>query len=268
MKIRFLLLLLMSHMLAGSYGQHAAANRGNILMIVSNPSTNKQIGIPIGAWYAEVTHPYWEFSEAGYAVHIASPEGGEIKFDAYSDPEHESRYSEYDYVSLGFKKDTSKIALTKNTIKLSTVNPGEYKAIFVCGGMGPMYTFIDNTELHNFFATFYLTGKPAAAICHGTCILLRTKLPNGKFLVDGKKWTGFAASEEQEADDFVGKKIQPFRIEDEARKMPNSKFIRARAFQPFAIADGNLITGQQQYSGAAAARLVIAELEKRRPVKR
>lgn len=233
-------------------------------MIASNPSVSKQTGWPIGVWYAEIAHPYWEFSEAGYSVDIASPDGGEIKFDAFSDPEDESKYAAFDYVSLGFKKDPAKSAILKNSIKLSQVNPSDYKAIFVCGGQGPMYTFIDNAELHKFFVDFYLTGKPTAAICHGTCILLRTKLPDGKFLVDGKKWTGFAASEEQYADNYVGLKIQPFRIEDEARKMTNSKFVVGTPFSAFAVQDGNLITGQQQNSGAAAARLVIAELEKQR----
>jgi putative intracellular protease/amidase len=33
-------------------------------------------------------------------------------------------------------------------------------------------------------------------------------------------------------------------------------------FKPFALRDGNLITGQQQYSGAAAAELVIETLGK------
>jgi pimeloyl-ACP methyl ester carboxylesterase len=125
-----------------------------------------------------------------------------------------------------------------------------------------MYTFIDNAELQKFFADFYLTGKPAAAICHGTCILLKTKLPNGKFLVEGKRWTGFASSEEEYADNYVGQKIQPFRIEDEARKMPNSRFAVGSPFSAFAVTDGNLITGQQQNSGAAAAEQVLAALEK------
>jgi pimeloyl-ACP methyl ester carboxylesterase len=118
--------------------------------------------------------------------------------------------------------------------------------------------------LHKFFVDFYLTGKPTAAICHGTCILLKTKLPNGQFLVEGKKWTGFASAEEQYADNFVGMKIQPFRIEDEARKMPNARFEVGAPFEAFAVQDGNLITGQQQNSGAAAAELVIAELERQR----
>lgn len=242
--------------------QHNAGHNGKILMIASNPSVSKQTGWPIGAWYAEVTHPYWAFTEAGYTVEIASPEGGEVRFDGFSDPEDASRYAAFDYVSLGFKKDPAKMEMMKNTLKLSAVNPDDYKAIFVCGGQGPMYTFYEDAELHRFFTNFYLTGKPAAAICHGTCILLKTKLPNGKYLVEGKRWTGFASSEEQYADNYVGMKIQPFRIEDEARKMPNSKFVTGLPFSAFAVEDGNLITGQQQNSGAAAAELVLEQLEK------
>lgn len=242
--------------------QHGVGTKGKVLLVVSNSSVSKQTGWPIGVWAAEVTHPYWEFSEAGYTVEIASPEGGEVKFDGFSDPEDASKYAAFDIISLGFKKDPSKMATLQQTKKLSSVNKDDYKAIFICGGQGPMYTFIDNPEVHKFFVDFYMTGKPAAAICHGTCILLKTKLPNGKFLVEGKRWTGFASSEEQYADNYVGMKIQPFRIEDEARRMPNSKFEVGEPFAPYAVQDGNLITGQQQNSGAAAAKLVIARLEK------
>lgn len=242
-------------------GQHNAGNNGKILMIASNPSTSTTTGWPIGVWYAELTHPYWAFTEAGYTVEIASLNGGDLYFDGFSDPEDESKYAAFDYVSLGFKKDPAKMALTKNTRKLSTVNPADYKAIFVCGGQGPMYTMYRNAEIESFFVKFYATGKPAAAICHGTCILLNARLGNGKYLVEGKRWTGFANNEENYADAYVGKKIQPFRIEDEARKMPNTRFEVAPMFAAFAIRDGNLITGQQQNSGAKAAELVLQALE-------
>jgi putative intracellular protease/amidase len=79
-------------------------------------------------------------------------------------------------------------------------------------------------------------------------------------LVRGKTWTGFANSEEDYADEFVGQRIQPFRIEDEARMIEGTNFIVSSRFKPFAVRDGNLITGQQQYSGAAAARLIIQAL--------
>ena len=249
----------------GAYAQHNAGNNGKVLMIVSNPAVSEQTGWPIGVWYSEVAHPYWEFIEAGYTVEFASPKGGEVKFDAFSDPEDESKYSAFDIISLGFKKDPTKMEMMKNTLKLSEVNPRDYKSIFVCGGQGPMYTFYNNKELHKFFADFYETGKPSAAICHGTCILLETKLSNGKKLVEGKTWTGFANSEEQYADDYVGFQIQPFRIEDKARKMPRTNFVVGDIpFDSYAVKDGNLITGQQQNSGAEAARLVVEAMEEDR----
>lgn len=261
MKKAFIFLTVLLASYYSAWAQHNAGNNGKILMIVSNPSVSKQTGWPIGVWYAEVTHPYWVFSEAGYSVDFASLDGGEIKFDGFSDPEDASKYAAFDYISLGFKKDESKMALLKNTMKLSSVDPANYKAVFICGGQGPMYTMYKNPEIEKFIADFYQTGKPTAAICHGTCVLLNTKLPNGKYLVEGKKWTGFASAEEQYADNYVGMKIQPFRIEDEARKMPNSKFVVGAPFSAFAVRDGNLITGQQQNSGAAAAELVLKALE-------
>lgn len=261
-RIYFILTLLLIGSLA--FAQHNAGNNGRILMVVSNPSVSATTGWPIGVWYAELTHPYWAFTEAGYSVDIASLDGGAIQFDGFSDPEDASQYAAFDYISLGFKKDPAKMALTKNTLKLSTVNPDNYKAIFLCGGQGPMYTWRHNTEIASFFSNFYQTGKPTAAICHGTVVLLDAKLPNGKHLAEGKRWTGFANSEENYADAYVGKKIQPFRIEDEARKMAGSKFEVGPMFDAHAVRDGNLITGQQQNSGAKAAELVLQALEEDR----
>jgi putative intracellular protease/amidase len=81
-----------------------------------------------------------------------------------------------------------------------------------------------------------------------------------KAFVDGKAWARFANSEEQYADEFVGKRIQPFWVEDEARKLTETNFVVGGRFKPHAVRDGNLITGQQQYSGKAVAQLVIEAL--------
>lgn len=71
--------------------------------------------------------------------------------------------------------------------------------------------------------------------------------------------TGFANSEEDYADRVVGRKVMPFRIEDEAQAR-GAKFVAAPAFRPHAVRDGHLITGQQQYSDRRAAELVIEVL--------
>lgn len=244
--------------------RHGGSAKGKILMVAANPSVSKQTGWPIGLWAAELTHPYLEFTSAGYEVEIVSPDGGKLEFDAYSDPEHESGYSANDLISMGFKHSQKHMALLANTRKLGETNASDYKALFIVGGQSPMYTFKGNAAVQEAVLKFYQSAKPTALVCHATTVLLETKLPNGKFLVDGKKWTGFANSEEDIADKSVGQKLQPYRIEDEARKMKNTTFVVKPAFTPHAIADGNLITGQQQVSGAEAARLVISQLENKK----
>ncbi|MGL6208942.1 MAG: type 1 glutamine amidotransferase domain-containing protein [Paracoccaceae bacterium] len=231
-----------------------------VLIIASNTGSSAITGWPVGFWWSELTHPYWTFTEAGYIVDIASPQGGDLMGDSYSDPQDASGYSADDLISLGFKLSPRHAALLQNTPAIADVDLVSYDAIFVCGGQGPMVTMIDDAALHAFTARAYELGKIVAVVCHGTCILLKTRLSNSDLLVKGKTWTGFANSEEAFADSFVGRKIQPFWIEDEAKKLPDTNFIVQSRFKPFATRDGNLITGQQQYSGTPAAELVVAAL--------
>jgi putative intracellular protease/amidase len=123
-----------------------------------------------------------------------------------------------------------------------------------------MITFRGNPKVQRLVARFHEAGKITALVCHATCALLETRLSSGELLVKGKTWTGFATSEERFADGFVGKRIQPFWIEDEARRIEGTNFVVDQMFREFAVRDGLLVTGQQQYSGAAAARLVVEAL--------
>lgn len=231
-----------------------------VLLIAANPGVSPTTGWPIGFWWAELTHPYWIFTEAGYEVEIVSPAGGDLVADGYSDPEDASGYSAHDLISLGFKSSAAHAGLLRGTRSIAGVDPTAYDAVFVAGGQSPMVTMIDDAALHAFVARAHEAGRILAIVCHGTCILLKTRLSNGDLLVKGKTWTGFANSEEAFADGFVGRRIQPFWIEDEAKALPGTNFVVGSMFKPFAIRDGNLITGQQQYSGAAVADLVVQAL--------
>ena len=234
--------------------------RKKILMVVANASTSRTTGWPVGFWWAELTHPYWTFTEAGCDVEIRSPAGGDLSADGYSDPEDASGYSAYDILSLGFKKSPRHLALLKDTRSVEEVDPAGYDAIFFVGGQSPMITFRGNSGLERLVARFYESGRITALVCHATCLLLDTRLSGGELLVKGRTWTGFASSEERFADGFVGKRIQPFWIEEEARKIEGTNFVVDQMFREFAVRDGLLVTGQQQYSGAAAARLVVEAL--------
>ena len=241
---------------------HGMTAKGTILMVASSPAVSGQTGWPIGFWAAELTHPLHVFQEAGYEVDLASTEGGEVLMDAYSDPTDESGYAAHDVISLGYMQQDWFNDLLKNTAPLDQVDAANYDAIFLVGGQGPMYTFKENEQLQKMFSSFFEAGKPCGAVCHSTTLLLDTRTTNGDLLVNGKTWTGFANSEEDFADQAVGQQIQPYRIEDEARKIEGTIFKVADAFTSYAITDGNLVTGQQQNSGAAAARMVVDLLSK------
>lgn len=243
-----------------SANRNIAGKTRKILMIAANPAVSTVTQWPVGFWAAELTHPYWTFKEAGYEITIASPEGGKLEMDGYSDPRHESGYAADDILSLGFISSPNHASLLDNTPALHTLDQADYDAAFLVGGQSPMFTFADNAALQQWMAEFYESGKVVAAVCHATCILLKTRLSDGSLLVDGKTWTGFANAEEQFADQWVGMRVQPFWIEDEAKKLPNTNFIVNSRFREFAVRDGRLITGQQQFSGAAAARLLIETL--------
>jgi len=51
----------------------------------------------------------------------------------------------------------------------------------------------------------------------------------------------------------------PWRLEDALRER-GANYISNGLFKPFAVRDGRLITGQQQYSGRKVAQAVIAAL--------
>ena len=134
--------------------------------------------------------------------------------------------------------------------------------LFVLETSGKLYSIVDDSQTSqlDLVVDFHEAKKVVAVVCHATCILLKAKTADGKLLVDDRTWTGFADAEEQFADNFVGQRIQPFWIETEARKLPNTNFITGGMFKAFAVRDGRLITGQQQFSGAATARMVIEAL--------
>lgn len=244
--------------MAATIDVHGAAKR--VLMLASNPSTSTQTGWPIGFWWAELTHPYWEFTEAGYNVTIASPDGGPLQADSFSDPGDASGYSAHDLISRGFIASDAHRVLVEATPSLADIDVESFDALFLVGGQAPMYTFRHDQRVKDLVGYFVAGGKVAAVVCHATCVLLDATTPDGELVVRGRTWTGFANSEEAFADSFVGQRIQPFWIEDEAVALADTNFVVHGRFRPHAVRDRNLITGQQQYSGSAAARLAIAAL--------
>jgi putative intracellular protease/amidase len=238
-----------------------------VAIVIANPAISTTTGWPAGFWWSELAHPYLAFTEKGYEVDIFSPDGGKCEADAMSDPRDPSGYSETDLISMGFLSTAKLASLVENTVPVSALSVARFDAIVVAGGQAPMFTFDKANGLHKKFVEFYESGKVTAALCHGVAILKYAKLSNGAYLAKGKTVTGFANVEEDFADNAVwsmnllprDKHVTPWRIED-ALKEIGANYIQAGLWRGFAIRDGNLITGQQNFSGAETAKAVIEAL--------
>jgi len=230
-----------------------------MLIVVANPTTSTTLGWPVGFWGAELTHPYYELTQRGVAVTIASPEGGRVEMDSLSDPRDESRWSADDLITMGFLNTPELVALLQDTPKLAGLDLDEYDAIMVAGGQAPMFSFRGNEQVHDALRCFYESERPVCVYCHGTAALVDLQLSDGTYLVDGKTVTGFANVEEDFSDAFVGQQVMPFRVEDELRQR-GANYVQGGLFKAFAVRDGRLITGQQQYSAREVARMLIEAL--------
>lgn len=240
------------------------SNPRRVAIVIANPAVSTTTGWPVGFWWSELTHSYLAFHEAGYEVEIFSPAGGKCEADGMSDPRDASGYSASDLVSMGFIATPGLAALVESTRPVSEIDVAKFDAIVVAGGQSPMFNFEKATDLHRKFVEFYEAGKIASALCHGVAILRYTTLSNGEPLAKGKTVTGFANVEEDFADNAVwgmnllprDKHVMPWRVEDEMKKL-GANYIQGGLWRSFATRDGNLVTGQQNFSGGETARLII-----------
>jgi putative intracellular protease/amidase len=244
-----------------------ARAKKRVAIVIANPATSTTTGWPVGFWWSELTHPYHVFAEKGYEVEVFSPDGGKCDADGMSDPNDASGYSKTDLISQGFIHTPELKALVENTKKVDEIDVSRFDAIVVAGGQAPMFTFEKSTVLHKKFAEFYEAGKVTSALCHGVAILAYAKLANGEYLAKGKTVTGFANVEEDFADNAVwsynmlprDKHVMPWRIEDKMKSI-GANYVQAGLWRGFAVRDGNLITGQQNFSGEETARAIVAAL--------
>ena len=130
-----------------------------------------------------------------------------------------------------------------------------------------MFTFEKAVGLQKKVVEFYEAGKITCALCHGVAVLRYATGSAGDPIVKGKTVTGFANVEEDFADNAVWsmnlpprtKLVMPWRIEDEMKRL-GANYVQGGMWRGFAVRDGNLITGQQNFSGTGTAELVVRAL--------
>jgi len=119
-----------------------------------------------------------------------------------------------------------------------------------------MWDLAESQDSIALIESFYNSGKFVAFVCHAPGVL-RHVTYEGEPLVKGKHVTGFTNGEEEE----VGlTKVVPFLVENELLRL-GAIFEKVRNWQPFAIFDGRLVTGQNPASGTSTAQTLLKQLK-------
>jgi putative intracellular protease/amidase/catechol 2,3-dioxygenase-like lactoylglutathione lyase family enzyme len=218
-----------------------------ILMVLTSHDQLGNTGRKTGFWLEEFAAPYFVFRDAGVQLTLASPKGGQPPLDPKSDlPENQTP------PMARFKKDKAAQEALANTVKLSSVKSEDFDTVFYPGGHGPMWDLAEDPVSIALLESFYNAGKPIALVCHSPGVL-RHVTYKGEPLVKGKRVTGFTNGEEEEAQLT---KVVPFLVEDELLRL-GATFEKKANWQPFAITDGRLITGQNPASSTSAAQALL-----------
>jgi putative intracellular protease/amidase len=223
-----------------------------VLIVLTSHDTLGTTGLKTGFWLEEMAAPYYVFQEAGAEIVLTSPKGGQPPIDPKS--------NEADFqtdATRRFEADAQAMAALSNTIKLADIVPADYDLVFYPGGHGPLWDLTDDQHSLSLIEKTYAAGKPLALVCHASGLLQNAKDAQGAALVAGKKVTGFTNSEEAavQLTDIV-----PYLVEDQL-KAKGGVFSAGNDWESYVVQEGNLVTGQNPGSSAAAARLALKQLQ-------
>lgn len=223
-----------------------------ILMVLTSHDQLGETGKKTGFWLEEFASPYYVFKDAKAEVTLASPNGGQPPLDPKSDePDFQTE------ATKRFKGDVDAQAALANTLRLSDISSENYDAVFYPGGHGPLWDLTEDRSSIALIESMYASGKPVAAVCHASAVLNHAKTSDGIPLVEGRSVTGFSNTEE---DAVQLSEIVPFLVEDEL-KARGANYSKADDWHPYAITDGNLITGQNPASSDLVAKAVLEKIK-------
>ncbi len=200
-----------------------------------------------GYYLPEVAHPWRVFTDAGYAVDLASTAGGEPPADGVdlSDP-----------IQRAFTEDESMQVKLRATPRFADVDAGGYDGVLFAGGHGAMWDFPTDSDLARTTREIYEAGGVVAAVCHGPAALVGVTLSDGRPLVEGRRLAAFTNDEEA----AVGlSEVVPFLLQTRLQDL-GAEHGGAPVFQPHVVIDGRLVTGQNPASATGVAQAVLSVL--------
>ena len=223
-----------------------------VLMVLTSHDELGDTGRKTGFWLEELAAPYYVFREAGYEITLASPKGGQPPLDPKSnEPDFQTD------ATRRFESDAEAKKALASTVRLPDLSADDFDTVFYPGGHGPLWDLAEDAVSIGLIERFVAADKPVALVCHAPGVLRHVKTAGGRPLVEGKKVTGFANSEEE----AVGlTDVVPFLVEDEL-KAKGGIYSKGSDWGSYVVQDGLLITGQNPGSSADAASRLVEQLK-------
>jgi len=219
-----------------------------ILIVLTSHDQLGDTGKKTGFWLEEFAAPYYVLKDAGAAIAVASPKGGQPPLDPKSEvPEFQTE------LTKRFRTDTAAQDELANTKKLADVSADDFDAVFYPGGHGPMWDMPDNATSIALIEAFVKSDKPVGAVCHAPVALVNVRGKDGEYLIKGKRVTGFTNAEEE----AVGlTTVVPFLLEDRLKER-GSIYSKTANWAPYVQVDRKLVTGQNPASSEPAAEELL-----------
>lgn len=205
-----------------------------------------------GVWLEELAAPYYELKDAGFTVEIFSIAGGAIPVDPHSVQDKASLPRSVER----FLKDSAAQKAVQKSRPITELDSKEFDGMFLPGGHGVMWDLPNNQTLAAIIRKFDEDGKIVAAVCHGSAGFVTATRSDGQPFVAGRRLAPFTNSEERTAG---LEPVVPFMLETRLREL-GAQIQSGPDQQPFAIRDGNVITGQNPASSTQVARLIVDAL--------
>jgi putative intracellular protease/amidase len=219
-----------------------------ILIVLTSHDKLGDTGKKTGFWLEEFAAPYYLLKDAGAAITLASPKGGQPPLDPKSDlPENLTAST------TRFRSDPVAQAELANTKMLEDMSADDYDAVFYAGGHGTMWDLPDNPTSIALIEDFLQADKPIGAVCHAPTALVNVRQKDGEYLIKHKHVTGFSNSEEE----AVGlTEVVPFLLEERLRES-GGLYSKGADWAPYVQVDGKLVTGQNPASSEPVAQALL-----------
>src|SRR6202046_242620 len=224
-----------------------------VLFIISGSDT--------AFWLSEVTHPYWHLTERGVEVDFASPAGGKVVWDQYSDPYFKNSTEPDDLVSKGFLSDSALRTKLDTTLALKDVDLDRYDAVHVAGGRGGTFDLYPNEDVGKALEHFWAKDKVVGAICHGAIAL-----GNNVDRIRGRNVTGYTREGDQELQRLFGSGFLIPNYPQRILEQTGAHYLRVAANDPFVVIDAKLVTGQNQQSASEYSLVLLHAMSGKSPV--